>query len=122
GNPFVADESKFFRMEALLSVANAPPPSQSASVMFDRWVEIIQQSVQSELKVGILYCNNEQRERIENLLTHRNIPFAQKNELLNAVFSSSTDRPGVYLSSGDLASHLQILDAGWILIPDHILF
>lgn len=124
GNPFVADETRHFRMETRLVVANAPLVSQSASVMFDRWIEIIEQQLHLGRKICILYGGDEQRERIENILNHRSISFRLKNDILNSVFEMgpNDDQSGIFLSKGDLCSHVQLADSGWIIIPDHILF
>jgi transcription-repair coupling factor (superfamily II helicase) len=124
GNPFVADESRYLRLESRLAVDQLPPQSQSASVMFDRWIAIIEEHVKSGMRVGILFGGEEQRERIGNLLTHRDIGFSSRKDLLTKLFFSSgaDDPPGVYLAHGDLASHLRLTDAHWLLIPDHILF
>jgi transcription-repair coupling factor (superfamily II helicase) len=122
GNPFVTDEARHFRMESRLVVEKAPPLSQSASVMFDRWIDVILDSLQAGTKVGILFVGDDQRERIENLLNHRNLPFSFKKDLLRTVLQSDVDPVGIYLSQGDLASHIQISDSGWLLLPDHNLF
>lgn len=124
GNPFAVDENRFFRLESRLSVDQPPPMSQSASVMFDRWMEIVEEHVKAGWRVGILYSGEEQRERIGNLLTHRSIGFSTKNGLLTKLFliSGTNESPGVYLSHGDLASHIRLADARWLVIPDHVLF
>ncbi len=122
GNPFVSNEAHHFRMESRLVVENTPPLSQSASVMFDRWIDVIQESLNAEVKVGILYVGDEQRERIENLLNHRNLSFSAKKDLLRTALQDSKDSVGIYLSQGDLASHIKLADSNWLLIPDHILF
>jgi len=122
GNPFVTDETRHFRMESRLVVDNAPPLSQSAAVMFDRWIGVIQDSLFAGVKVGILYVGDEQRERIENLLNHRNLTWAIKKDLLRTVLQPVADPVGIYLSQGDLHSHIQLADSGWLLLPDHNLF
>lgn len=124
GNPFVADETRHFRMESRLVVGNAPALSQSAAVMFDRWIEIVEGELLSGSKVCILYGGDEQLERIENILNHRSISFHLKKNLLLSVFDDemATEQPGIYLSKGDLTSHIKLIDSGWVVIPDHILF
>ncbi len=129
GNPYATASTNLYRVEARLTVEGAPPPGLGAAELFDKWSDVLTRVLAQEGTVTILATQDEQIERVKNLLAHRDVAVIPVDDLLGRVVDGHGDgdagklEPGrVYVGRGDLGNHLWLDDARLVVIPEHALF
>jgi len=124
GNPHANQDRAFFRIEGRTALDGAPvyhkdPPAD----LFDRWIEIIRRRLAGEEGcVAVLVHNEEQLERINNLLGHRDITAVVDRDIVANILAGTLSPGKVHIGFGAIAAHLWLPENSLLIIPEAALF
>ena len=115
--------SEFIRYESSAAFPFAPGVATFGAQSFEKWMSAIEHAKEKDdLNVVFLARSDEQLERVENLLSHRDWQFRSVKETFSSNFLNSTDNQKISVARGFVSSYIWLQDIRTLIVPDHVLF
>ena len=124
GNPYTRPGVELIRMAAQLAPAAVPMSGEPGLALFDKWIDLFESMRrQASCTIVILCHQEEQVERVINLLEHRRITAFKNFEVLSKLVAGSIgNSESVVVGLGDLASHIWLEDEATLVVPEQSIF
>lgn len=123
GNPFASSNASLYRIESRQVINGAPVGGPMGAELFDKWADVAADMLKrQDGTVGILAPHDEQIERIQNLLAHRDLRPEFKADLLADIVRGQVQPGRIFIGKGDLASHIWLDDQNLLVIPEGAIF
>jgi transcription-repair coupling factor (superfamily II helicase) len=123
GNPHALENADLCRIESRLVLDGAPTLASQGAELFEKWLDLFEPLRQKRGALIIVLVHNEdQFDRIENLLKHRGIPVIRDPYATEKLILDELSPNLVYLGCGEIDGHIWLEDYCALIVSEEAMF